>query len=303
MKKFLRNISVILILVISSIAVFLTFLPVNEDNIYSSLNDKHKYIEMSPKNNIIVIGGSNVLMGIDSELMEEELDYNVVNMGINAGIGLRFMINDIKDYIKRGDIIVICSEYAHYTGKLNGESALLFLLKQIPSELKYISTENIPVMIEGFPYFLRSQVAGILKGMEVDPIQNRKNLNKNGDLIGHINISGFNVNFTKSNFGDIDNEVFDVLNEFYDYTKKLGADVVISYPSIFDEVFYSWKNDIKNLDKLLRENTNIEIISDYNNYKFTNNEMFDSIYHLNGQGRKHRTEQLIEDLKMYLKNK
>ena len=88
-------------------------------NLYSSLNNKHKYIEMSSKNNIIVIGDLNVLMGIDSELMEEELDYNVVNMGINAGIGLRFMINDIKDYIKRGDIIVICSKYAHYTGKLN----------------------------------------------------------------------------------------------------------------------------------------------------------------------------------------
>lgn len=300
MKKFLINISVILISVIISIVMFLIFLPVNEDNIYSSLNDKHKYIEVSSKNNIIIIGGSNVLMGIDSELMEDKLDYNIVNMGINAGIGLRFMINDIKHYIKKGDIIVICSEYAHYTGKLNGESALLFLLKQIPSEFKYISKENIPAIIDGFPYFLRSQLAGILKGMEVDSLQNRKSLNKNGDIISHINISESNFSFTNSNFGDIDNEVFGVLNEFYEYTKNIGTDVVISYPSIFDEVFYNWKDDIENLDKLLRENTNIDIISDYNNYKFTNNEMFDSIYHLNGEGRKNRTEQLIKDLKDYL---
>ena len=42
------------------------------------------------------------------------------------------------------------------------------------------------------------------------------------------------------------------------------------------------------------------MISNPNNYKFTKEEIFDTVYHLNGIGRQRRTEQLIEDLKKYL---
>ena len=133
MKKFIKKLVILSLLVIISISAFLIFLPSDESNIYGSLYDKHKYIEESNKKNIIILGGSNILMGIDSELMENKLsEYNVVNIGINAGIGLRFLINDIKSYIKEGDIVVIGAEYSNYVGLLNGESALLFLLKQVP---------------------------------------------------------------------------------------------------------------------------------------------------------------------------
>lgn len=302
MKKFIKKLVILSLLVVISISAFLIFLPSDESNIYGSLYDKHKYIEESNKKNIIILGGSNILMGIDSELMEEELsEYNVVNMGINAGIGLRFLINDIKSYIKEGDIIVIGAEYSNYVGLLNGESALLFLLKQVPEAVQSISMEQIPILIDGMPYFLRGQLAGILKGMKADDIQNRNNINENGDLISHLDMPGVDVGISNSKFGTIDYEVFELLNEFDEYATSKGANVVLSYPSLYDKEFDNWKEDISELDKLLKEKTTIDVISDYNNYKFAKEEIFDTMYHLNRQGRQRRTEQLIEDLKEYIK--
>lgn len=301
MKKFIKKLIILSLLVIISMSAFLMFLPSDESNIYGSLHDKHKYIEESNKKNIIVLGGSNILMGIDSELIEEELsEYNVVNMGINAGIGLKFLINDIKPYIKEGDIVVIGAEYSNYVGLLNGESALLFLLKQVPEAVQSISMEQIPILIDGMPYFLRGQLAGILKGMKADGIQNRNNINENGDLISHLDMPGVDVGVSNSEFGTIDYEVFELLNEFDEYATSKGANVVLSYPSLYDKEFDNWKEGIDELDKLLKEKTTVDIISDYNNYKFTREEIFDTLYHLNGQGRQRRTEQLIEDLKEYI---
>lgn len=302
MKKFIKKLIILSLLVIISMSAFLIFLPSDESNIYGSLYDKHKYIEESNKKNIIILGGSNILMGIDSELMENKLsDYNVVNMGINAGIGLKFLINDIRSYIKEGDIVVIGAEYSNYVGLLNGESALLFLLKQVPEAVQSISIEQIPILIDGMPYFLRGQLAGILKGMKADEIQNRNNINENGDLISHLDMPSVDVGVSNSEFGTIDCEVFELLNEFDEYAISKGANVVLSYPSLYAREFDNWKEDISKLDKLLKEKTTIDVISDYNNYKFSKEEIFDTIYHLNRQGRQRRTEQLIEDLKEYLK--
>lgn len=300
MRELVKKITVILIIISIFMVTFLISLPVDNNNIYESLLDKHSYIVESEEKNIIIIGGSNVLMGIDSELIEENLEYKVVNMGINAGLGLRFMLNDIKNYIKEGDIVVIASEYAHYFGKLNGESALLFLFKQLPSEVKYISKEQIPILIESIPYFIRCQITGIIKGMEADEIQNRQQLNKNGDLISHLDKKSIEITGWSKKIGNIELDTFNVLNKFNMYAKSKGARVVISYPSLYDEVYYDWKEGIQELDTLLRNETDIPVISDYNNYKFSKNEMYDSIYHLNGVGRERRTKQLIDDLNQYI---
>lgn len=300
MIKFMRNLIIVLVLVIASMIVFFMVLPSDENNIFGSLDDKHDYLIESNQKNIILIGGSSLLMGIDSQMMEDELDYRVTNMGIHAGLGLKFMLSDIKSYIKSGDIVVIAAEYSHYTGKLNGESALLNLFKQVPSAFKNISFEQIPILLGGIPEFLRGQLAGILKGMEADPILNRSNLNENGDLISHLDLGSKDITVSKSTLGNIDNEVIEVLNDFSNYVKSKGAKVVLTYPSLHEDAFDNWIQDIAMLDSLIKEKTDIEIISDYNNYRFWKDEIFDTIYHLNGRGRQRRTEQLIKDLKQYL---
>lgn len=63
---------------------------------------------------IIIVGGSSVLYGINSELVTNITDYPVVNFGTHALLPLEFHYYKIKEYMKTGDIIVLPLEFRYY---------------------------------------------------------------------------------------------------------------------------------------------------------------------------------------------
>lgn len=72
---------------------------------------------------IIFVGGSNLAFGLDSQRIKDSLNINVINYGLHAGIGLKYMVDDISTYARKGDIIVFAPEYSHfYSGLAYGES-------------------------------------------------------------------------------------------------------------------------------------------------------------------------------------
>lgn len=76
--------------------------------------------------------------------------------------------------------------------------------------------------------------------------------------------------------------------------------VYMSYPSLYDEQYEMWKNDISNLINKFNEELNIPIISEVDDYVFNSEEIFDTVYHLNGSGIKRRSETLVKDLNKVL---
>ena len=57
-------------------------------NYMSAIIDKHERINKIKTPKIILAGGSNVAFGINSEEIEEAFSVPVVNMGLDAGLGL-----------------------------------------------------------------------------------------------------------------------------------------------------------------------------------------------------------------------
>lgn len=212
MKRLLKNILIIALVVVLSIITILKILPKNENHILASLEDKHKYLEESTGERIVFVGGSNLLMGLDSQYIENKLEgYDVVNMGLHAGLGLRFMINDIKSYLKSGDIVIIEAEYSHFTGGLNGESVLDIALKNVPSSIKSMDSNNLFTIVEGLPEFLRGQIVGGIKSVlsnniESDDVLQRKFVNSDGDLVSHVNKKNIRVKASENNLGNIDED-------------------------------------------------------------------------------------------------
>jgi hypothetical protein len=66
----------------------------------------------SPK--LVLVGGSNLSFGIDTPRLERELGLPVANMGLNAGFGVRCMVNTIRPCLKPGDTVLLCIEYSLY---------------------------------------------------------------------------------------------------------------------------------------------------------------------------------------------
>src|SRR6185503_7764309 len=58
---------------------------------------KHQRLVSAPSPRIILIGGSNLLFGIDSPMIEQQTRYHPVNMGLVGGLRLDYIINEIKD--------------------------------------------------------------------------------------------------------------------------------------------------------------------------------------------------------------
>ncbi len=79
-------------------------------------------------------------------------------------------------------------------------------------------------------------------------------------MISHLGKESKIINPENSKMGDIDQEAIKCLNEFYEYAKSKDVKVYLSYPALLNQQYYIWKNDINNLDNVLKNTENYLII-------------------------------------------
>ena len=100
--------------------VFVTLVIVVLTSMYDSsqymaaISDKHHRLSTVESPRIILVGGSNLAFSVDSEKIEKHFERPVVNMGLHAGLGLKFMLNEIQPALNGGDIVIIFPEYEHF---------------------------------------------------------------------------------------------------------------------------------------------------------------------------------------------
>jgi hypothetical protein len=69
---------------------------------------------------VLVVAGSNAMFGIDSKQLSEYWQRPTINMAVNAGLGLDYILAQAQKVARRGDILVLPLEYALYLD--NGEA-------------------------------------------------------------------------------------------------------------------------------------------------------------------------------------
>ena len=112
-----------------------------QDGYLQAYNKKCQLLEDTPSPRIIFVGGSNLAFGLDSQRIKDSLNINVINYGLHAGIGLKYMIDDISTYARKGDIIVFAPEYEHFYTIAYGESVTLTPL-MAPTGYKAMDNSN-----------------------------------------------------------------------------------------------------------------------------------------------------------------
>lgn len=106
-----------------------------ETNYLAATVDKHRRLKETVSPRIVLVGGSNVAFGFESDRIERALGRPVVNMGLAAGLGLEFMLSEIEGALGTNDLVVLSPEYDHFARgpKSESEPALGFdpdLLRQ-----------------------------------------------------------------------------------------------------------------------------------------------------------------------------
>jgi hypothetical protein len=306
MKGFLINIFKLTSLTILVLGSSLFFVPdvISKYNLLAALPDKHKLLNSIKAQKMILLGGSNVSFGINSKVLENKFQKPTVNMGIHAGIGLRYMINDIKLYLKKGDLIILIPEYEHfYTDNFYGDVELASIIFDIePQSKNLLNRKQWIHLLKYLPTFSAKKIKNFIptlirdKNVDID-IYHRKSFNEYGDAYLHWTLPNQNYIHAPLLKGDekVNEEVISFLKEFKLFVNQKGARLLI-FPPVIDNTSFNNKKTI--ITKIAKELKNNDIAFECEPISFCYNDslFFNSYYHLNKFGVDKRTLQLLKDL-------
>jgi len=317
MRKLILN-SIIFICIFALIILFSLFLIPNRRIVNNSLYaniDKHHRLDSLPSPKIVFVGGSNLAYGLNSKRVEDSLHMSVVNMGLHAGFGLKFILNEVKPYIKKGDIVVLSPEYHHFysANMLNGEKVLVALLFEVDRKnLKYITFSQAIHLIPGTIQYAVSKLMlkqldmmeeGVETGYEKQ--YKRNSFNKYGDEVMHWGYPNHKI-IQMSKHSDNEKilpESIDLIADFDKYTTNRKAKLIIIPPSFMSSTYKTgYEKTIDNIDEKLK-NQNTPFVIPPRSFIFKDSLFFNSVFHLNKQGEEQRTDSIIKMLKSYIKSR
>jgi len=275
----------------------------NPKNLYFSLIDKHQMLQEREGPRIILVGGSNLSFGINSKLIQDSLGVNVINTSVHAGLGLKFMMDDVVRFIKKGDIVILAPEYEHFFGNtFYGNEPAVNTIIAIPETFRFLSFHNWKEILGILP---ETAVKNIIKfgfsefnrlmGVERIGIYDRGSFNEYGDVTAHYNMKGEDFKPPLGITGDFNDETIKAIISFRKRIEHKESLFLFTYPCLMDTSFNSITEQFKMVNFKLNE-AQIKIIGTPQRYSLNDSLYFNSQYHLTKEGINIRTNHLIEDL-------
>lgn len=279
--------------------LFLPTTPKSRNFVLFSKIEKDSLLKNVAKPRIIFIGGSNLVYGLNGQIIKDSLDLNPINTGSIATVGLSFMMDNTLPYIRSGDIVVVAPEYQQFFGTFAyGNQGLLRLLMDVdPKGFEYIKMEQWLKIGKNLPdYFVSKLDPEEYFNVHVDPAYRSDIFNEFGDSNAHwvLKKQGFDpYDFVKRKLNK------SILKEMKKFEQKVidrGAFIYVTYPCFQDTSFEINKSQISMVESALND-YEFKILGTAERYKMPDSLMFDTPYHLIKEGVDLRTNYLIEDLK------
>ncbi len=314
MIKLLRNILICVILMAAAILV-IWHAPGTVPHDLAALVNKKEMLISKPSPRMIFVGGSSVL-SLKSQLIEKEMKYSVINMSLWGGLATRKHLEEIKPFVRSGDIIVITMEYGtllddkYYNYTLTNDEGKKFFFLMAPER-------HIPIYLEQGKYFELFKIIHEMTQMKVKSfIRNvatfkysrlfdqgfpnyLEEFNAYGDRSQPYMIfrplAGIRTTF---NYPDSRNIVF--LNEFCDYAAQKKARVFFYFSHFPEEQYRENLRFINAYHDLMKGSFKGTLLNRPADFMYPEKYFADTIYHLNETGEAIRTPKLIEMLKRAL---
>ncbi len=313
MSKFLIKTIIFIILLICTISLIYLILPINEDSYLFGFVDKDIQLSKISNEKIIFMGGSNLAFGLNSKEIQQNTDKSVVNMGTHAGVGLHFMIEVIKPFLSKNDIIFISPEYEQFAMDIFwGSQTLVNLVAINPNYYKILNSKQKITILKKifepvqskFRYFIFSilNLSNVNNKKNKEQIYTRKAFNEFGDVISHLSAPIHTITTEGKLQVDEKNIKYsiDFLNEFYLYCRNHKVKLYFIYPCLMEKSYNENVNEINKIVNNVNEKIHIPIIGKPEDFIFNEDFFFDTPYHLNAEGRIIRTKILLKAIQKYL---
>jgi len=312
MRGFLFDILKCLVLVLVVISCSLWYVPdvVSGDSLLGALPAKHQLLQKAGPGKMVLVGGSNVSFGLDSKTVSDTFRRPVINMGVHAGLGLEYIVNDVKPYIQAGDVVVVIPEYEQfYTDNFYGEMELVAVLFDVdPAGRKTVDARQWRHLAKYIPTYaarkLKNYVPALFHKKTPPPVDiyHRESFNQFGDAYIHWALPNQDFQPARRNKGDekVNPAVLRFLSDFRSEVESKGASLLLLPPVIESGSYINQENMVDSVAADLKKK-GIPFAAEPAKYKFAADYFFNSYYHLNKRGVDVRTQLLISDLKPLIK--
>lgn len=305
MRLLLKRMVLLSLLLLTVLTGLWRLLPVDQDHFFAATIDKHRRLAQASSPKIVLVGGSNLACGVDSERLQQALHQPVVNMGLHADIGLAYMLAEIRDHLSSGDQVIIVPEYEQFFGLRNGHMGVLKVMSYQRRGWRHLHTcgQWQVVILQALNY-LQGKVKYALEEVFRVPrdaqyqIYHRGGFNEFGDLIAHLDRP--RIPLQEKTMPLLKEKKFDrhclaLINQFDQEMRKKSVRVCIIYPGYYDRLL---RRNEKAMTAIRHAFSQLAcpILGTPERYAFPQECFYDTEYHLNRVGRALRTQRMIEDL-------
>ena len=289
------------VLVLAVLACFYCFGPsVSPVDYLGAARQKQERLKNLGSPKLVVIGGSNAAFGIESEALEKALCKPVVNMGLHAALGFRYMTAEVVDQLGAGDLVIVALEYSNFEKPDRMEDVLSVAIDRVPEALAFVPWYYRPKLLFGLAVW-RMQAAwnAIVHRsaiFEESPIYNTRAFDERGDMVAHLAQPIPTERKSEPEEFDtlyVDQSFWPIASEFDERAKAVGARVLFSWPSVSRSMYRAL--DSEAVRKAMQAH-GLTVIGSPGDYVFPEPMFFDTWYHLHSEGRSQRTALLLRDL-------
>jgi hypothetical protein len=281
----------------------------------AALVNKKEMLKSKPSPRMIFVGGSSVL-SLKSPQIEKELKYSVINMSLWGGLATMKHLEEIKPFLRAGDVVVVTMEYGtilddpymEYT-LTNDEGKKFFFLmapdRHIPI---YIKKKDFCDLIKIIHELSQMKVKSFIRNLTTLNLSHlfdtgfpnyQEEFNSDGDRVKPYMIfrplQGIK---TKFNYPNKKNILF--LNDFCDFASERKARVFFYFSHFPAEQYRTNEKYINAYYDLMKASFRGTLLNRPPDFKYPEEYFADTIYHLNDKGETIRTAELIKMLKRAL---
>ncbi len=287
------------------ILIFVIILPQYSYDMNATILDKIDRAKRVHEPQLLLVGDSNLVFGVDSEKLEKELGMNVVNMGLHAGLGNGFLLKMAEFYAEPGDTVVVSLVRYNYGPETSNEELTWITLENHFKLYRFIEPGDYYRMFKAFPSYLRDAITLWISGkgnIKEETGYSRSYFNEFGD-------SEFTrpdpINYFEDSEGipELTDEFVEYFNDLCRELNEKGIKVVVAGFPIYVCDTTPDKEEFAAFEQELREKLDCEVISDFTEYYMDKELFWDSKFHLNDRGVPVRTELLINDIRTWMLNR
>lgn len=280
--------------------------PQYQETFLGALDEKYERLTGLEEEKIVIVGGSSVAFGIDSDLIETYTGRPVVNFGLYAALGTKLMLDLSRAGIREGDIVLLAPEPDPETLSLAfyGENTWRAVEGDF-SMLRYIPMQNKLSLFGSAFSYAQEKLSYALAGAPPRPsgVYASASFDEHGDIVYPREKNEMFFYYDKNKTVSLTPEIFsedfiEYVNDYIQFCESKGAKVYFSFCPInrlalsedtTEETFDAYES-------YLTDRLDCPVLGSVRDSVMEEGYFYDTNFHLNDAGVIAHTDRYVRDL-------